>query len=334
MLCSWILNRATNLVDVILTHLFVLLQPLSIVFGWSIAQEFVAGAHDMDLHFVETNPRHNLPVLLALTDIWNDTFLGSSSRIITPFTEAFAGYPAFVGALEAQSCGVAADRSGGGPAPSSRLSCSALVLDGGLNSTYDRALYQGTKVMNSELVMTMDSQVAFNASRTIGVHGMDDIQATQDARMCSLFAHADELAFGYESSTSDPILPSGMPTMSSKPFSADVSEGNRPSALLICGKLDAFACGQLVALAEHRAIVKAHIWGIDPFARELGSSLRMHRTVHLKEELETLFINKDDSGNEDGDDNEDPRMNLSTKTILRHYANLMRDRRVYTVAGP
>jgi glucose-6-phosphate isomerase len=292
----------------------------------------------MDLHFVETNPRHNLPVLLALTDIWNDVlFVGeSSSRIITPFTEAFADYPAFVGALEAQACGVAADRSGGaGPAPSSRLSCSALVLDGGLNSTYDRALYQGTKVMNSELVMTMDSQVAFNASRTIGVHGMDDIQATQDARMCSLFAHADELAFGYESSTCDPFLPpSGIPTMSSKPFSADASEGNRPSALLICGKLDAFACGQLVALAEHRAIVKAHIWGIDPFARELGSSLRMHRTVHLKEELETLFIYKGDSGNEDGDDNEDPRMNLSTKTILKHYASLMRDRRVYTVAGP
>jgi hypothetical protein len=51
--------------------------------------------------------------------------------------------------------------------------------------------------------------------------------------------------------------------------------------------------------------------------------------------LETLFINKGDEGNEDGeDDNEDPRMNLSTKTILKHYANLMRDRRVYTVAGP
>jgi glucose-6-phosphate isomerase len=51
------------------------LLPLSIVFGWPTVEAFLAGAHDIDLHFVETNPRHNLPVLLALTDIWNDCLL-------------------------------------------------------------------------------------------------------------------------------------------------------------------------------------------------------------------------------------------------------------------
>jgi glucose-6-phosphate isomerase len=48
------------------------LLPLAMVFGWQICQEFPNGAHDMNRHFVETNPRHNLPVLLALTDVWKN----------------------------------------------------------------------------------------------------------------------------------------------------------------------------------------------------------------------------------------------------------------------
>ena len=59
----------------------------------------------MDGDFVDSNPRHNLPVLLALTDVWNDAFLGSTGRVVAPFTEAFAAYPAFCAALEAQACG-------------------------------------------------------------------------------------------------------------------------------------------------------------------------------------------------------------------------------------
>eukprot|EP00536_Pseudo-nitzschia_multiseries_P006493 jgi/Psemu1/193237/e_gw1.139.123.1 len=93
------------------------LLPLCIVFGWPTVEAFLSGAHDMDQHFVETNPRHNLPVLLALTDVWNDCLLSPSNsnksnpysnnagRILTPYTEALVAYPAFVAALEAQTCG-------------------------------------------------------------------------------------------------------------------------------------------------------------------------------------------------------------------------------------
>jgi glucose-6-phosphate isomerase len=81
------------------------LLPLAMVFGWQICQEFLNGANDMDGNFVETDPRHNLPVLLALTDVWNDSFLGSNGRIVSPFTEVFATYPAFCATLESQTCG-------------------------------------------------------------------------------------------------------------------------------------------------------------------------------------------------------------------------------------
>jgi glucose-6-phosphate isomerase len=316
------------------------------VFGWPIVEQYIAGAHNMDGHFVETNPRHNLPVLLALTDVWSDSFfLGSNNgRIICPFTEAFAAYPAFCATLESQTCG------GKG-----------VVVDGGLHHAYDRALYQSSTtttnnnnnnnndrvVLPSELVMTMDSQMASNVAPLF--HGMDDdVHATQDALICSMFAHADELAFGSSSSSSThdvvhnnktggPLLSNTTTatTTTTTSSGSEVSDGNRPSTLLICGKCDAFTCGQLVALAEHRAVVKARIWDIDPFAKEIGSSLRSKRTERLKEQLQTMFTNNAEE-EEDEDDllvqqQQGDGMNLSTKTILRHYANMTRDQRVYVV---
>jgi glucose-6-phosphate isomerase len=307
------------------------LLPLAIVYGWPLVQEFLAGAHDMDKHFVDTNPRHNLPVLLALSDVWNDIFLSASARVILPFTEAFGAFPAFVSALETQTCGNTTTRSTGQPNAGRVPSCSAFVIDGGLDSSQDRAFYQSDKVLNQELVMVLDTQVHFHVEKTLGNNSniVENIQAAEDALMVSFFAHADELAFGYDRIISDPVLPSPMSVASVQPApEPEISRGNRPSTLLICGKLDAFACGQLIALAEHRAVVKAHIWGIDPFSTELGVSLRMQRTDHLKDDLETLFTAADDG---DSDDEEagvqNHNMNLSTRTILKHYARMKRDKR-------
>jgi hypothetical protein len=197
----------------------------------------------------------------------------------------------------------------------------------------------------------------------------DHIQSTQDTLICSFFAHADELAFGNH----QPQIPqqntfqfgkSGISSSSS--ISSDqllsgnnttnISEGNRPSLLLLTTKLDAFACGQLVALCEHRAAIKAHIWGIDPFAarQHVGSTPRMERTDYLQNELVKLILgdgiiedNNDDksrrnsnladikptisrSYDEDDDDDDDdddrPVMMLSTKTILGHYASMVKDK--------
>jgi glucose-6-phosphate isomerase len=295
------------------------LLPLSIVFGWSVVEDFLAGAHDMDAHFVGTNPRHNLPVLTALADVWNDLFLQATARAIVPFTEALSDFPAFVGALESETCGLATERSGCG------RSCSSMVVDGGLRGTHDRAFYQAGKIVNSEIVMTLDSQVKFNASRTIGTKSMDDVNAAQDALICSTFAHADELAFGYKASPSDAMSSSMSLGSMTKVDALEYSEGNRPSLLLLTGKLDAFACGQLIALSEHRAAVKAHIWGIDVFVREVGSSLRMYRTDLLKDHLAKLFSTAQPE--DEDEEAEEKTLSLSTRTILGHYAGLMKGSR-------
>jgi len=290
----------------------------------------------MDTHFVESNPRHNLPVLLALTDLWNDAFLGSTGRVVTPFTETFSAFPAYVAALESQTCGKMKDAS----VRFGSSSCSAMVIDGGLNGVYDKTLYQGSRVVPSELVMAMDTQVTVNTGLA-SLDGADDVVSNQDALICSFFAHADELAFGSEQPSAQVSASPTMPRTESfsstrSVINTEASDGNRPSSLIICGKCDAFACGQLLALSEHRTIIKAKLFDVDPFAQEVGSSLRARRTEDLKEELHKLYTRIATTGGLDDDEESDddgPKVNLSTSTILGHYATMMHDQRIYVVKG-
>ena len=306
------------------------LLPLAIVFGWQTVKAFLDGAHDMDVHFVETNPRHNLPVLLALVDIWNDCLLSnlnarrqvhsqivptsSAGRIITPYTEALVAYPAFVATLEAYMC----KRQKNSEGNNMEMTCSTVVVDGGLHGIYDPSLYEGAKIVPSELMMVLDSQLSLNT-------GKFETGTAQDVLMCSLFAHADGLALGNDSLDDDGI--DGNTTSHG---------GNRPSTVLLCGRLDAFACGQLVAMAEHRTAVKAWICEMDPFCgiAESGSGgndavlLRSRRTKQLQEHFEKMLLSDVDGGYDDEGLNSDAdAMNISTKTILRHYANIVKSQR-------
>jgi heterodisulfide reductase subunit C len=92
------------------------------------------------------------------------------------------------------------------------------------------------------------------------------------------------------------------------------------------------------ALCEHRTIVKAKLFDVDPFAREVGSSISASRAEDLKEELHKLYNQISTTGGLDDDDeskDDRPRVNLlSASTILGHYATLMHGQRIYVVKGP
>lgn len=276
----------------------------------------------MDKHFVETTPRQNLPVLLALTDLWNDLLLGSSARAVVPFTEACAQYPRFVAAIESQTCCRLSE------GPDDRACCSSTIIDAGLDGSIDRALYQSVRPFNTDTIMVMDNQLSFNISRSLSSVAKDELLSVQDSLMSSLFAHLDGLALGNDLVAATKSFSGG--SLISSPGShptlpGDIAEGNRPSSLLMVDKLDAFACGQLLALAEHRALTKAFLCGLDPFVKEPGSSLRMHRTDMVKEELREFFLFENE---DEMDDGHEGRLNLASTTLLRHYAALMRSQRV------
>ena len=124
--------------------------------------------------------------------------------------------------------------------------------------------------------------------------------------------------------------------------SAEIELGNQPSTILFCGKCDAFTCGQLIALCEHRALVKAWLWGIDPFAITRLSGIQQERQEYLSEKLyiynnllsEGVDLDEADGSNELPSDSSTTgggggarMMNSATNTVLKHYATRLKHRR-------
>lgn len=347
------------------------LLPLSIAFGWDIVQEMLDGAHDLDSHFVETNPRHNLPVLLALVDLWNDHFLPSVSkikpcggRIISPFIESFVSYPAFVATIEAQVC--SRIPTGRTRNPHNRVAPSGIIIDGGLCGTFDRVSYQGGRSPPSELIISIDPQVPHNGiqkrgqrlddfSRLLFAANIDDELSNQDHLMCSMFAHADVMAIGSANArvrdgrsvtsgytfgglgSSSFDTPSNFPSSPMSPMNVenDSADGNHPSTLILCSRCDAFTCGQLIALAEHRAMVTAKLWDIEnpfAFAPGHGSTLRLKQEDLMREKLESAYQRLDLVGHLDDDDEGDnlgggPKVSFAVKSLLGHYATSMHEKK-------
>ncbi|KAL7547929.1 hypothetical protein ACHAWF_011193 [Thalassiosira exigua] len=306
--------------------------PLSLVFGWSIASSFLSGAHDMDCHFVDTNPRHNLPILLALADLWNDAFLSSKGRILSPYTSAFASYPQFVAVLE--------NRVLGGKSPTtiksinnSRKERPSPVINGGNDIHQESCISRGAHTLSREFLTTMEQSGAPKTSDN----------DNGDSRMCSLLAHADTLAFGringsnsrgrFEvSSPGSPPAIQSVDSMLSNASNNCVGEskttaGNQPSTLIILRTLDAFACGQLIALAEHRALVKAWLWDFNPFATGVSSiEIREERRENLMQNLKDIYNGKEEylsDANAHNDDGVPP----ATRTILTNHATEMEKQR-------
>lgn len=88
--------------------------------------------------------------------------------------------------------------------------------------------------------------------------------------MSNYFAQADALAMGKTEAevAAEGASPSLVPHK--------VFPGNRPSSSLLLPRLDAYTCGQLLALYEHRTAVQGFVWNIPSFDQwgvELGKVL-------------------------------------------------------------
>lgn len=259
----------------------------------------------MDRHFVDTNPRHNLPIVLALLDHWNDEFLNLKGRVISPYMLALGSYPGLVASIESK-------------VTSRRKTTSA-----------KQPIHRGRKEGPTPTITVASSLYGCNHCTTEFITTMQ----LSDSRMCSLLAHADTLAFGSGNNASNNSRRFEMSSPGSPPMIQSVDSmtsinggietntmvGNQPSTLILCGgACDAFTCGQLVALAEHRALIKAWLWDLDPFIPSKTYTTKGERQEQLTDELDQM--NKLLSMGEDLDEMNGKGMHSTTNTILKKYA--------------
>ncbi|NBT55391.1 MAG: glucose-6-phosphate isomerase [Betaproteobacteria bacterium] len=218
--------------------------PLAIAIGAQGFRDFLAGAHAMDQHFCEAQLEHNLPVRLALIDVWYRNFLGFSSRSIAPYHSALRRLPAYLQQLEMESNGKRVDAAG-----QALPFATAPVLWGepGTNGqhAYFQMLHQGTDVVPVEIVAVK------RARHSLTGH--------QPLLLANAVAQAQALMLGKTDAGGH------------KHFT-----GNRPSTFLLLEDLTPASLGALIALQEHRVFVSGSLWGINSFDQwgvELGKVL-------------------------------------------------------------
>jgi len=200
--------------------------------------ELLAGARDVDRHFLEAPFEKNVPVLMALLGVWNTNFLGAATHAVLPYANALRLFPAYLQQLEMESNGKRTDR--GGRAVDYATAPVLWGMEGTVSQhSFHQLLHQGTQIVPVDFIdLALEKNLSANA-----------------------VAQSDALAFG----TDDP----GLPPHRQYP-------GNRPSSVLTLEGLNARNLGRLIALYEHKVFTQGVIWNINSFDQwgvELGKEM-------------------------------------------------------------
>ena len=128
--------------------------PIAIRCGWEAFVELLAGAASLDAHFRDAPLERNLPVLLALVDLWNARALDCAQRIVVPYAHALALLPGYLQQLVLESNGKSVARDG-----SPLQSGATAALWGGTGSDCQHAffqwLHQGTQTVPVEFIVPL-----------------------------------------------------------------------------------------------------------------------------------------------------------------------------------
>jgi glucose-6-phosphate isomerase len=218
-------------------------------------RDMLAGFHAMDEHFRTAPLARNLPVLMGLLTVWYNNFFGVQTIGIMPYSTHLGRFPAYLQQLQMESNGKHVDMQGHEVAYQTGPIIWGEPGTDGQHSFY-QLIHQGTKLIACDLIGFC--------------HPLSPLAEQHDLLMANLFAQAEALAFG---KTEDELTKEGSPAAQT-PFR--VTEGNRPTNLVLADRLTPSTLGSLVALYEHNVFTQGAIWGIDSFDQwgvELGKVL-------------------------------------------------------------
>ena len=215
----------------------------------------LAGFHAMDEHFRTAPPARNLPLLLGLLTVWYNNFFGAQTIGVMPYSAHLARFPAYLQQLQMESNGKHVDLDGHVVSYETGPIIWGEPGTDGQHSFY-QLLHQGTKLVPCDMIGFCKP--------------LSPLTAQHDLLMANLFAQAEALGFG---KTEQELKAEGSPDFQT-PFR--VTEGNRPTNMILAERLDPATLGSLVALYEHSVFTQGAIWAIDSFDQwgvELGKVL-------------------------------------------------------------
>ena len=240
--------------------------PLALAIGAANFRDFLAGAREMDRHFMEDPLAQNMPVLMALHGVWNRNFLRMPTQLIVPYASRLARFTPYVQQMDMESNGKRT-HTDGSPATvdTGPIVWGGLGIDG--QHAYFQLIHQGCHTVPVDF---------------IGVENEDTplpLAATHHAVVnLNLRAQAEAMALGRSLQDTQTLLEKeGMERAQATAIAPHRSfEGNIPSHVLWLDRLDPQRLGALMALYEHKVFIQAAIWRInayDQWGVELGKTM-------------------------------------------------------------
>ncbi|KAI1909420.1 glucose-6-phosphate isomerase [Ophidiomyces ophidiicola] len=253
---------------------------VALYIGFDNFHQFLAGAHAMDKHFLETPLEQNIPVLGGLLSVWYSDFFGAQTHLVSPFDQYLHRFPAYLQQLSMESNGKAITRSG----DFVKYSTGAILFgEPATNAQHSffQLLHQGTKLIPADFIMAAES------------HNPVDGGKHQRMLASNFLAQAEALMVGKTpdqvrlEGASDDLVPH-------KTFT-----GNRPTTSILAQKITPGALGALIAYYEHVTFTEGAVWNINSFDQwgvELGKVL----AKKIQSELETQGAGSGHDGSTSG----------------------------------
>ncbi|MEA3117070.1 MAG: glucose-6-phosphate isomerase [Paraburkholderia sp.] len=217
----------------------------------------LAGAFGMDTHFREAPLERNLPVLLGLIGIWYRNFFGLQSYLVAPYSEALHFLPSYLQQLEMESNGKSARLDG---AFVDYATSPVTWGEPGTNGqhAFFQMLHQGPTIVPIDFIAVLRPE-----------HPLSN---HHPKLLANCFAQSEALMLGRTVDEARKVAGPGKPEL----VPHLVFPGNRPSTTLLLEALTPRSLGALIALYEHKVLVQATVWDINPFDQwgvELGKIL-------------------------------------------------------------
>ena len=237
--------------------------PIALAVGMEQFEEVLAGACDMDEHFITAPSERNIPVVLALLGIWYNNFGGADTQAIIPYDQNLQFLPTYLQQLDMESNGKRVTRDGEmvdyqtGPVIWGQPGTDA-------QHSFFQLIHQGTRLIPTDFILPMRSH--------------HPLEGHHDKLVANCFAQAQALMRGRtEEEARAELAAGGMPSDGIERLVRHrVFPGNRPSNMIVVDQLTPRVLGALVAMYEHKVFVQGVVWGIDSFDQwgvELGKQL-------------------------------------------------------------
>ncbi|WP_206483390.1 glucose-6-phosphate isomerase [Thalassotalea sp. G2M2-11] len=240
--------------------------------GFDKFKELLAGADEMDQHFINAPFEQNMPMIMALLSVWNTTFLDAKSQAILPYDQTLHMLAAYLQQAEMESNGKSVSWDGEEVDYATVPSIWGELGINGQHAFY-QYLHQSNNVVPADFIGSVAS--------------VTPVKGHHETLMANFFAQTQALMTGVDEQQVREDLKAKGRTQEyiDKVAPHKVHKGNRPTNTILLKRIDPSTLGHLIAAYEHKIFVQGiilQICSFDQWGVELGKGL----AASIQEELE------------------------------------------------